>query len=288
MRPLRPSSQLNWAIGYRLLDDPTVEATPLFKIEALDHIDEIYPVRKALALTFRDIDRASVQALVEALDFELQGEVKQQAEQYLTQLENLEAVLAPRKAELEQQLLTQVTAEVNAAVVAPSGLKGFFANKDKLEAERQAQISALYAERYNEAVLSAYSRLAEQKRNELEDGLNSYLCDALSRNIDVVRKRYRAGFEQLLHKLNVERVQFAVTLKTVNRHSPYPLAFIKRNLPRLKQVESFELESVVADDGRDYTPYFKMYLKTISGAHIKYFMDSGTINLSGLNPRLRL
>lgn len=281
-------TQLSVELGYRLLDDPTVEATPLFKIEALDHIDEIYPVRKALALTFRDIDRASVQALVEALDFELQGEVKQQAEQYLTQLENLEAVLAPRKAELEQQLLTQVTAEVNAAVVAPSGLKGFFANKDKLEAERQAQISALYAERYNEAVLSAYSGLAEQKRNELEDGLNSYLCDALSRNIDVVRKRYRAGFEQLLHKLNVERVQFAVTLKTVNRHSPYPLAFIKRNLPRLKQVESFELESVVADDGRDYTPYFKMYLKTISGAHIKYFMDSGTINLSGLNPRLRL
>ena len=83
-------------------------------------------------------------------------------------------------------------------------------------------------------------------------------------------------------------MQFAVTLKTVNRHSPYPLAFIKRNLPRLKQVETFQLESVVSDDGRDYTQYFKMYLKTISGAHIKYFMDSGSINLSGLNPRQRL
>ena len=66
------------------------------------------------------------------------------------------------------------------------------------------------------------------------------------------------------------------------------MAFIKQNLPNLKQVESFELESVVADDGKDYTPYFRMYLKTISGAKVKYFMDSGSIDLNGINPRFIL
>lgn len=281
-------TQLSVELGFRLLDDPTVEATPLFKIEALDNVDEIKSVRKALSLTFRDIDRESVKNLVDELDFELQSEVRDGAESYLGQLENLETFMQGRKNELEQQLLAAVTAQADASIEQPSGLKGLFANKDKLAAERQALISSLYQERYNEAVLAVFNSELSAKRQELEDGLNNYLTEALSRNIATVRARYKAGFEQLLHKLNVERVQFAVTLKTVNRHSPYPLAFIKRNLPRLKQVETFQLESVVSDDGRDYTPYFKMYLKTISGAHIKYFMDSGSINLSGLNPRQRL
>ena len=276
-------TQLSVELGYRLLDDPTVEATPLFKIEALDNVDEINAVRKALALTFSSLDPKAIAALIADMDFELQGEVKEQTDLLLSQLAHVEAELQPQKQELEQQLLASVTAAVEAANPQPSGLKGLFTKKEKLEAERQAQVTALYGERYNAEVGTVFAQMVETRHQELEDALTNYLTEALSRNIDAVRSRYRKGFEQLLHKLNVERTQFTVTLKTVHRNSPYPLAFIKRNLPRLKQVETFELQSVEAD--RDYTAYFKMYLKTISGAHIKYFMDSGAINLSGLNPR---
>lgn len=281
-------TQLSVEIGCRLLDDPTMEATPLYKIEAYSSIDDIKQVKKALALTYNDISREEVESLVGKLDFALQDQYQSKSQELLERIENVEMDCQGYKAQLEQNLLNVVTAEVESSFDAPRGLAGFFTSKDKIAAEKQALVSARYQERYQQEVAAAFATYLETERYRRENELSELLNQALSDNITLLRDRFTRGFEQLSHKLNIERIHFSVTLKTVNRHSPYPMHFIRKNLPTLKQVESFELEQVSSDDGIDYTPYFRMYLKTISGARVKYFMDSGAIVLNGINPRLAL
>lgn len=282
------NTQLSVELGCRLLDDVNVEATPLYKIEAYSDVDEILKVKQALALTYEELNREDTTELISKLDFEIQDKYSKDAEAILERLENNEAYCAPFKQQLEQELVAKVTAEVEANTVAPSGIKGMFANKQKLEEEKQANISARYAELYADEVTVRFNEYVDDQYYNVENELSDLLNRAIEENIKVLRERFARGFEQLKRKLNIERSGFSVTLKTVNRNSPFPMAFIKQNLPHLKQVESFELESVVADDGKDYTPYFRMYLKTISGARVKYFMDSGTIDLNGINPRFIL
>ena len=305
-------TQLSVELGCRLLDDPNMESTPLFKIEAYNSVDDIKKVKKALALYYRDLSRESVMAMIEQLDFEIQDHYRAAVEPLLQAYEGFggndgsgggssgtgsmdaataaltNPALMAYKQNLEQQLQAAVTAEAETKVEKPTGLKSLFGGNDKYEAEKQALISSLFQERYAEAVTTPLNQYFEEQRNEAENKLSLLLNEALEKNIAVVRERFSRGFEGLLRKLNIERAHFNVTLKTVNRHSPYPVAFIKRNLPQLKNVESFELERVESEDGRDYTPYFRMYLKTISGAKVKYFMDSGAIDLNGINPRFVL
>ena len=282
------NTQLSVEIGCRLLDDENVEATPLYKIEAHNSVDDIARVKQALALTYNDINREEVTNLISKFDFEIQERYSQQAEEILKRLEDNENICAPYKGELEKELKDKVTAEIDANTQAPTGLKKFVAKFTNNEDERNAAISARYAELYSSEVTQRFEEYVDDTYYNTETELSNLLNSGIEENIALLRERFTRGFEQLKRKLNIERCGFSVTLKTVNRHSPYPMAFIKQNLPNLKQVESFELESVVADDGKDYTPYFRMYLKTISGAKVKYFMDSGSIDLNGINPRFIL
>ena len=281
-------TQLSVELGYRLLDDPSVEATPLFKIESFTDVNDIKKVKKARSLTYQSLDEAEVARVLGELDAEVQGEFAEKIRAAQDHLNNLETELSNYQQVLEQNLWAQVSAEVEATTTQPSGLKGLFANKDKIAQEKYERSQALYNERYEASVSQIYAAYEQEQRELSEDALAALLNEALSRNIAVLQERYTRGFAQLSRLLNIERAQFEVTLHTVNRHSPYPVPFIKRNLPYLKPVESFELQSVMAADGRDYTPYFRMYLKTISGAKVKYFMDSGAIDLNGLNPRFVL
>lgn len=89
-----------------------------------------------------------------------------------------------------------------------------------------------------------------------------------------------------LSDLLKKRVKFDITLKVVNgSNSPYPVPFIAKNCPDIRPVETFELESVYGNDGHNYAHMFRMYLKTVTGERIKYFMNSGSIDIEGLNPR---
>lgn len=281
------STQLSLELGYRLLDDPNFEATPLYKIEAYNSVDDIKKVKKALSLSYDNLSRESLMKLVDQMDFELQDSARTQISQYLDSIDLLPQQGEAYKQQLQAQLQQTITQEGLVAIPEPTGL---FAGgkKKKADAERQAWMAAQYQERYNAEVLELAEQYITNQRFELENQLTTVVNDLLEQNIKILRQRFSRGYETLMQKLNVQREHFDVTLKVVNRHSPYPVAFIKRNLPNLKQVETFELERVESQDGTDYTPYFKMYLKTISGAKVKYFMDSGAIDLNGINPRFIL
>lgn len=291
---------LSVELGYRLLDDPMMEATPLFKIEAYNSVDEIKPIKQAQSLTYTGLSRTEVEEFLGKLDEEVQAKVGPRIRELLTRIENgdLGGVngtpsLSAYRAQLEDALRQRVTNEVNASYVEPKkGLfSGLFGGKDDGEAEKQAQISAKIAERYQSEVEELCAEFANNARYEVENELCECLNNAIEDNVKFLHDMHQRKFDALRRQLDVDRVQFEVTLRTVNRNSPYPLKFIKDQLQsaknRVKQVESFELESVRSETG-DYTKYFKMYLKTISGAKVKYFMDSGTIDLNGINPKYRL
>lgn len=322
-------TQLAVELGYRLLDNPDVEATPLYKIEAYRMVDDIKKIKQAMALNYRELSRAEITAMLDKLDFEIQDQHRAKVLPLLERYESLggehsvaavaadtagagagagssvgdlavrvaqDPALMAYKQGLEQKLQAEVQAEAERRVEKPSGLKSLFGGSSKYEEEKEAMVSALYQERYdsavNQALLSYVLELEQQKeeqRLEAENALLEALNEAIEHNLKTLRERFELGFAELNHKLNIERMPFWVTLRTVNlRSSPYPVPFVKKCLPHLKPVETFELERVESEDGRDYTPYFKMYLKTISGSKVKYFMDSGAIDLKGINPRFIL
>lgn len=282
------ATQLSVEIGSRLLDDHTFEATPLYKIEAYNSVDDIKQVRRALSLTYGELNREEVMQFIDKLDFEIQDKFKLQAEALLSAIENSSSNYTSYQEQLVNELKNTVIAQIDTEFI-PKEAKGLFANKKKIQEENEQAKQALMAQRYNDLyaseVTAKYEAYVQQQGLELTAKLSELLNSAIVENISVLRQRYSKGYEVLLRKLNVERGQFNVTLKVVNKHSPYPLKFIKESQKNLKNVETFELERVEYSDGKDYTPFFRMYLKTISGAKVKYFMDSGTIDLNGLNPR---
>lgn len=319
-------TQLSVELGYRLLDDPDMEAMPFYKIEAYHSVDEIKQVRNAACLTYRNLARAEITSMLDKIDADLQDQYKNAIMPVLARYESFggyidvdlnsaagsadaygsfggEAItlaqvqqlslhnteLMTYKQQLEQQLQNAVQAEALSKIEKPSGFKAMFGKAmQEYEEQVQALQSQLYQERYSSAVEQTLLRFVSEQRYSLENDLSELLNKAIEDNIVLTRERYSRGFETLRRKLDIDRVRFTVTLRTVNKHSPYPLPFIKNNLPNLKRVETFELERVEDDEQRNYTPYFRMYLKTISGANVKYFMDSGVIDINGLSPRVIL
>lgn len=313
-------TQLSVELGYRLLDDPDMDAMPFYKIEAYHNINDIKQVRSAARLTYRNLARAEITDMLAKIDMDIQEQYTNAIMPLLSRYEsfggyievnlnnavtNLSSIggdditlaqvqqlslhnteLMTYKQQLEQQLQSSVQAEALSKIEKPSGFKAMFGKAmQEYEEQVQALQSRLYQERYFEAVEQNLLRFVIKQRSKLENDLCELLNKAIEDNIILTRDRYSRGFATLRRKLDIDRVRFTVTLRTVNKHSPYPLPFIKKNLPDLKRVETFELERVEDDEQRDYTRYFRMYLKTISGANVKYFMDSGVIDINGLSPR---
>lgn len=324
-------TQLSVELGYRLLDDPEVEATPLYKIEAFNDVEEIQKLKQARVLSYNDLTREEITALFDQIeDPEVYNKYHSQVMPLLERYEQLkqeaqasgladtttnsgdlaqqfpvldvhriaaqDPVVMDLKVRLESELQAAAQAEAEAQVEKPSGLKSLFGGKDKYEQDMQAVQSAIFQERYETEVTQKLLDFVVQQQQQdqselqaLENQLHSLLNEAIDANIEQLRLSCEQGFEQLRRKLDIERVQFKVTLKTVNKHSPYPVAFIKASLPHLRQVETFQLERVeIENSSGNFTRYFRMYLKTISGAKVKYFMDSGAIDLNGVNPRFIL
>lgn len=275
-------TKLSVEIGYRLLDDPNFEATPLYKIEACSSADEMESVRKASILSCPDLSRESLKELIYKLDGDLQAEAESKIEEVLTQMDTLPQQVELYTNQLVQALTSAIEQESVVAVPEVSGIKSWFGGKDKVKSERQAWCFAQYNERCESEVKQPAALYGEQLKQDLENKLTSIVNDLLFENKSRVRTAAENKLKKLKSKLDGNREQFNVTLRVVNKKSPYPLAFILENEPSLKKIETFELERVCDESGTDFTKCFKMYLKTISGSKIKYFMDSGSINLDGI------
>lgn len=282
------TSKIALELGYRLLDDATVEATPLYKIEAYKNVDQIPAVKKAFNLTYSSLDKDEVYKLIEQFELELQKTYKNQADEIFNKLENIAQSdeCKFKRSELEGQLRIKIQNELG-QVDAPSGIKGIFANKAKLQAEHDEKSNAMFDRIYPQEVDFALNSFIDERKMALEEELTNLLNRGLDENVALVKDTYQTKLDKVTQKLNTERSEFEIALKTVNKKSsPYPLKFIRDNMDKPKMVETFALESVeLAEGGGNYVEVFRMYLKTISGAKVKYFMDSGTIDITALNPK---
>lgn len=151
--------------------------------------------------------------------------------------------------------------------------------------EHKERSDALYAQYYQQGVEEPYAQFLEDKLSTAESELYDLLDNSIDENLNEARKKIAKELATLSELLK-KRVKFDITLKVVNgRKSPYPVPFIAQNCPEIRPVETFELERVEDQDGHNYAHMFRMYLKTVTGERIKYFMNSGSIDIEGLNPR---
>ena len=148
----------------------------------------------------------------------------------------------------------------------------------------QARCQALFNQNYQQCVEEPYAQ-HEQNAGNADSKLYDLLDNSIDENLNEARKKIAKELATLSDLLK-KRVKFDITLKVVNgSNSPYPVPFIAKNCPDIRPVETFELESVYGNDGHNYAHMFRMYLKTVTGERIKYFMNSGSIDIEGLNPR---
>ena len=299
-------------LGYRLLDDTDFEASPLYIIEAYNSVDDNKEIKKAINLRYDSIDRKEVLGLIDSLSLNAERKkvIKEEALKLLNELESgTQDNLDNFKAYLENEFNSKIQAQVSAEMGPVPTLEntqveevkkwGFKVDQEATQAARQAEYEkqvaqyheayqarcqALFNQNYQQCVEEPYAQ-HEQNAGNADSKLYDLLDNSIDENLNEARKKIAKELATLSDLLK-KRVKFDITLKVVNgSNSPYPVPFIAKNCPDIRPVETFELESVYGNDGHNYAHMFRMYLKTVTGERIKYFMNSGSIDIEGLNPR---
>lgn len=281
------TTMLSVEIGYRLLDDPNFEATPLYKIEAYNDINQIPDIQKLNSMSFPDLDRESIFNFMAKLDEDIENEYKGKIQSLLDQLEALPSQQESMLNEEMQNLRNYYENEAVKQFVEPTGLRALFGAKNQVKQEREAWIAQQVAQVQTEIEQSVQSEI-DRLSDEYNDQLYEQVSLMIEANTNKLKSDRQTKLEKLKYLLNVEREEFKVTLRVCNRDSPYPVPFIRANEPYLKPVETFKLERVETKDGLDRTKFFRMYLKTTSGGRVVYFMDSGVIDINGISARVIL
>lgn len=298
---------LSVELGYRLLDDPDVECNPLYKIEAYDDIEDVDAIKQARHISFngtgpQDIELLAEQ-LVEPVRKEFLDKIAAVNEQVMSNNSQQVKAREQKIVELENSFALQAQEYVAAQNVEASvkgGLFGF--GKDNKIAEAKTRLYneyvAAYKGNFMQEELSKFdSEYNRAQATYISQHLEDIFNDAIDANLSYLRSKFakdKAELDELLQN----RHNFTVTLSTVlGNKSPYPVPFLKKTLPGhdninivpgLPTVETFKLESVMSENGKEYVQLFRMYLKSIAGDQIEYFMDSGHISTKGLNPRMVL
>ena len=303
-------------LGYRLLDDTDFEASPLYIIEAYNSVDDNKEIKKAINLRYNSLERKEVLGLINSLSLNAERKqvIKEEALKLLGALEgDTQDNLDNYKAYLENEFKSKIQAQVSSEMGPVPTLediplpeikkKGFNpfnkVDQEASQAARQAEYEKrltqfkqdyearcmdLYKQNYQQCVEEPYAQ-QEQLGANAESKLYDLLDDSIDENLNEARKKIAKELATLSELLK-KRVKFDITLKVVNgANSPYPVPFIAKNCPNISHVETFELESVLDESGHNYAHMFRMYLKTVTGERIKYFMNSGSIDIEGLNPR---
>lgn len=296
------TTKLSVEIGYRLLDDPQVECNPLYKIEAYHKIDDIPALKKAALLTYEDLSDTEVEKLFDAVDssvadkyrpqfFALRQKMNNLAHAYSPDIEN--NYISQLEAMFEEQVQSYI-AQQKVEERVKGGLFGF--GKDSKVAEEKQRLYDEYVatnkQSFMESSLQLFRYNLEQQnsieRSQIQDQMYELLNQAIDENLTLLRVKL-ANERKKLEPLLSERPDFNVELSVVTgTNSPYPVPFLQENVSGLPKVETFKLERVTDEQGTDYTRHFRMYLKSISGDNIEYFMDSGNISIQGINPRFVL
>lgn len=292
------TTKLSVEIGYRLLDDPQVECNPLYKIEAYHKIDDIPALKKAATLTYEDLSDYEVEKLFDSIDssvadkyrpqfFALRQKMNNLAHVYSTDIEN--NYLSQLEAMFEEQVQSYI-AQQKVEERVKGGLFGL--GKDSKVAEEKQRLYDEYVATNKQSFMESSLQLFEQQnsieRSQIQDQMYELLNQAIDENLTLLRVKL-ANERKKLEPLLSERPDFNVELSVVTgTNSPYPVPFLQKNISNLPKVETFKLERVTDEQGTDYTRHFRMYLKSISGDNIEYFMDSGNISIQGINPRFVL
>ena len=190
--------------------------------------------------------------------------------------------------------------------------KGLFGGVSKKEQERfdtekaaaeQKAIQLQYQaanDKYNSLIAEKVTAVVEREALErgtslrtqagneaemLEYDLMDILDSALEENIKYVRDDVAETIAELNPKLQSGRDGLKARIKCIGgENSPYPLHFIRtlNNRRTIHYVDTFDIESVeLLSDGRDYKDYFKLMLWTVENDAPDFFMNTGTISISG-------
>lgn len=311
-KPYHPNKEsfkapLSVQLGYRLLDDEEFEANPLYIIEAHKSIDDIKVVKDAMNMRYESIEDGI--KLIDKWNSQVQEQFKPEIERLYQEFSNIEEHCGYYKKQLEDELYAEGLAWANQNMTPPpappvketrKGLLGiplsiiksnnsaelaqYDAAMSAFEKQKQATINSYCQKFYESRVQEPFDVFLEGERYELETKIYDLINNAIDENLSKVRQEQVSRFANLSDMLS-RRARFDVTLEVVpSKRSPYPVPFIAQNCPEIPKVETFKLARVEGEDGRDYAPFFRMYLKTVSGDRIKYFMDTGSIDISGLTP----